>query len=40
MKKKVRYIELFHRNSPFKPKVVKSRKVYTRKKKHKNAETR
>lgn len=32
---KHRAIELYHRNSPFKPKVVKSRKVYSRKNKHK-----
>ena len=29
---KVRAIELFHKDSPFKPKVVKSKKAYNRKK--------
>lgn len=33
--KKVRAIELYHRDTPFRQKVVKSRKVYTRKIKHK-----
>lgn len=27
---------LFHNDSPFKPKIVKSAKAYSRKKKHKN----
>jgi hypothetical protein len=29
---KVRAIELFHKDSPFKPKVIKSKKAYNRKK--------
>jgi hypothetical protein len=33
---KRRAIELYHRDTPFKPKVVKSKKKYTRKIKHKN----
>lgn len=33
--KKHRAIELYHKNSPFRMKVVKSKKVYTRKHKHK-----
>jgi len=36
-KKRSAYI-LFKRDTPFKPKVVPSHKVYSRKKKHKNAE--
>lgn len=36
--RKVRAIELFHRDSPFRQKVVKSRKVYTRKIKHRKNE--
>jgi len=34
--KKHRAIELYHKDSPFKPKVVKSKKKYTRKTKHKD----
>lgn len=35
MAKKVRAIELFHKDSPFRQKIVKSRKTYSRKVKHK-----
>lgn len=35
-KPKTRAIELYHRDSPFKPKVVRSKKKYSRKLKHKN----
>jgi len=35
---KSRAIELYHKDSPFKPKMVKSKKTYTRKTKHKDKE--
>jgi len=37
--KKHRAIELYHRDSPFRMKVVKSKKVYSRKTKHKGKES-
>lgn len=35
MPKKHRAVELYHRDSPFRQKIVKSKKVYSRKRKHK-----
>lgn len=37
-KQRRRALELYHDDSPFKQKVEKSRKLYSRKQKHRNAE--